>query len=400
MGNTSFTHSEIQLKAYCFVMIYLPNKKTFTANIIIGASIAFFIYFLKESLLLEHFLGYVIAILLKIHFTLIRNRFYYAPSTINFICDIVAIVIAACFWTYLKSMKHKLSANAALAIILIPVSFFIYKRYGVILTSFLIVCGIIISIAAEAALDHMSKLFHLKILGEKQEAEFSILRHLNHNVKPNIQIAKSPLFAVIDFLEENGQLGKILARRLDGSDETIGEALQKTVVSLDRINDILEATRKLVTQQIAVEEFVECGIAGLFEKEIIPLYAGRLRIAINGDPRLTVRLHRESFIEAMNNIIRNAEVHAYPGSAAMAELRFIIRERRKNIIIDYTNNGKPFPANLSARDFLSFGKKSSDSPGEGLGGAWIGKVIEAHRGNFEIIRDDNPVHFRITLPKK
>ncbi|HTP64333.1 MAG TPA: ATP-binding protein [Geobacteraceae bacterium] len=381
-------------------MIYLPNKKTFTANIIIGASIAFFIYFLKESLLLEHALAYFIAVLLKVHFTLIRNRFYYAPSTINFASDIITIVIAAYFWTYLAKTGYKLAGNSVLAIILIPVSFFIYRKYGVILTSFLIVCGVIINIVVEAALDHMSKLFHLKILEEKQEAEFSILRHLNHNVKPNIQIAKSPLNAVADFLEEHGLLGKVLARRLDGSEETIGEALQKTVMSLDQISDILDSTRKLVTQQIAAEEFRQCGLVDIFTKEIVPLYSGKFRINIDGDPRLTVRLHRESFIEAINNLVRNAEVHAFPGSMEGAELNFVIRERRKRVIIDYTNNGRPFPANLTERDFLSFGKKSSESPGEGLGGAWIGKVIEAHHGTFEIIRDENPVHFRFALPKK
>ena len=126
----------------------------------------------------------------------------------------MTITISAYLWTYLKTAKCKLLSNILLAILLIPVSLFIYNRYGVILTSFLIVCGIIISIAIEAVVDHKSRLFHLKILEEKQEAEFSILRHLNHNVKPNIQIVKSPLNAVIDFLEENKLLGKVLAKRL------------------------------------------------------------------------------------------------------------------------------------------------------------------------------------------
>jgi len=381
-------------------MIYLPNKKIFTSNIIIAASIALFIYFLKQSLLLEHILAYIITFFLKIHFTLIRNRFYFAPSTINLISDLFVITIAAYFWTCFKTAKYRLLSNFALAILLIPVSLFVYNRYGVILTSFLIVCGIIIGVAIEALVDHMSRLYHLRILEEKQEAEFSILRHLNHNVKPNLQIVKSPLNAVIDFLEENGLSGKVLAKRLDGSDETVGEALQKSITGLNRINDILDHTRKLVTQQIAREEFHEQRIIGLFEEEIIPLHSGKIRINVSGDDQLTVVLHKESFIEAINNLIRNAEVHAFPESLQSAELNFVIRENRKNIIIDYTNNGRPFPANLDAGGFLSFGRKSDESPGEGLGGAWIGEVIEAHHGTFEIIRDDNPLHFRITLPKR
>ena len=36
--------------------MYLPHKRTFTANIIIGVSIALFVYYLKESSLLEFLL--------------------------------------------------------------------------------------------------------------------------------------------------------------------------------------------------------------------------------------------------------------------------------------------------------------------------------------------------------
>jgi nitrogen fixation/metabolism regulation signal transduction histidine kinase len=122
-------------------------------------------------------------------------------------------------------------------------------------------------------------------------------------------------------------------------------------------------------------------------------------MVVNGGP-VWVSLHRESFVEAVNNLLRNAEVHGFPEPDAGNEVRFTLRQTRKRIVIDYTNNGRPFPANLSARDFLSFGRKGADSPGEGLGGAWIGKVIEAHGGGFEIIRDGQPVHFRITLPKR
>jgi sensor histidine kinase regulating citrate/malate metabolism len=120
---------------------------------------------------------------------------------------------------------------------------------------------------------------------------------------------------------------------------------------------------------------------------------------VDGGP-LWVSLHRESFVEAINNLLRNAEIHGFLEPEAANEVCFTLRQTRKMVVIDYTNNGRPFPANLSTDDFLSFGRKGADSPGEGLGGAWIGKVIEAHGGDFEIIRDGQPLHFRITLPKR
>ena len=380
--------------------MYLPNKKVFTANIVIGASIAFFIYFLKVSSLLVYSIAYVIKFLFAVHVTLTNNRFYYAPSTANFLCDAVTIIFSAYIWTYFRSTRNKLIGNVVLTAALVPLSLFVFKGYGIIVTSPLIACGIILNIGLDAVLDRRSKLSRLKILNEKQEAEFSILGHLNHNVKPNIQIAKSPISAVSQFLGEKRLLDEVLAKRLDGSDETVGEALQKAVMSLDQISDILDSTRKLVTQQIRREDFRECSVRRVFEREIIPLYDRSLTIVVEGGEELEARIHKESFVEAMNNIIRNAEMHAFPDRRTDATLTFGISENRKSLIIDYTNNGKPFPANLTAKDFLSFGKKGKESLGEGLGGAWIGKVIEAHNGTFEIVRDDNPVHFRITLPKR
>jgi nitrogen fixation/metabolism regulation signal transduction histidine kinase len=114
---------------------------------------------------------------------------------------------------------------------------------------------------------------------------------------------------------------------------------------------------------------------------------------------LKARIHRQSFVEAMNNIVRNAEVHGFPDGTQGAEVVFRISETRRRIVIDYSNNGRPFPENLTSQDFLSFGGKSADSPGEGLGGAWIGKVVAVHGGTFEIIRDGLPTHFRITIPR-
>jgi len=380
--------------------MYLPHKRTFTANLIIGVSIALFVYYLKESSLLEILLAHVTQFLARLFVTLVKNRFAYSTSTLSLLSDLLSILVAASLWTYLKSTATRIAANLIFCVVLVPVAFAVYRGYGVILTSPLIVACAMLAIALEGVSDRFSRRIHARILDRKKEAEFSILGHLNHNVKPNLQIAKSPLLAVLEFLEARGESGQVLAKRLDGSDETVGEALQKAVLSLDQIGGILENTGKLVTRQIRREDFSEVAIVALLAREIAPLYSDRLRIVVAGDDQLTLLLHRESFTEAINNLVRNALTHAFGSAAANPELCFTVRETRSRVQIDYSNNGKAFPANLSTKDFLTCGRKSHDSPGEGLGGAWIGKVVEAHRGSFEIIRDDLPLHFRLSFPKR
>ena len=380
--------------------MYIPLKRTFTANLIIGAAIALFVYFLKQSALLEFLLAHAAELAARLYLTLALNRPGLSSSPLTLLGDALCILVAAALWTYLKSTLQRLAALFCLGVLLLPVSVAVYRAREAVPTAPLIVWGVALAIAVEALAHLLSSGIRTRIVDEKQEAEFGILGHLTHNVKPNIQMARSPLTAVLDFLEARGASGEVLAKRLDGSDETVGDALQKALLSLEQIGSILESTRKLVTSQIRREEFGEVAVVDLIAREIAPLYADRLRIAVSGDPQLTLRLHRESFTEAINNLVRNALTHAFADAQKERELLFAVRETRNWVNIDYTNNGRPFPKNLDAKEFLTPGRKSHDSPGEGLGGAWIGKVVAAHHGSFEIIRDENPLHFRITLPKR
>jgi K+-sensing histidine kinase KdpD len=377
----------------------LPNRKLFTSNILICTAIALFMFFLVQTPLLYGTLLFLIKVLVNIHFSLMDNRASFTPTTASLVLDLGVVLVCAYLWSCLKSPANKIIATLVLGLLLIPVSLYLFARFDILSISLLIVIGVSIGMALDAAQELLSNRFRRKIVEEKHDAEFNILRHLSHNVKPSILMAKSPINAVAAFLESRNMMDETLSKRLDGSDETVREALDHAIISLEHINDILESTRKLVTHEIRREDFQEVIIRELFEREIIPLYTSMMTITIQSDSALKICLHKQSFIEAILNLIRNAEVHGYRGDCSGARLLFVITERRKRIVIDYTNNGQPFPENLTEKDFLTFGRKSGDSPGEGLGGAWIDKVIAAHNGSFEIIRDEHPLHFRIMLPK-
>jgi nitrogen-specific signal transduction histidine kinase len=379
----------------------LPEwRKTgsFVANLLIGTSIAFFVYFVEQTGFLQRFLNFIIYLLLSVAGSVLKYKYFHTLTWKGIIIDTCVVVTATLIWTAFRGFAARVLTNTLLFLLLIPVSLYLFNRYAVVISAAPIVLGIIMAIAIDAAVELKKQRFRRKLAEEKQEAEFSVIRHLAHNVRPNLQITRSPLASIRDFLEREGLLDTELSRRLDGSAETIGEALDKAIAGISRISAVIDSTRRLVTREIPREEFVETNVKELLEREIFPLHAGRFALVATGTP-CRVRLHRNSFVEAVNNLIRNAEVHGFPEAAPADELRFSLKETRNSLVIDYTNNGLSFPSNLTTREFLTFGVKSTDSPGEGLGGAWIGKVIDAHGGSFEIIRDDNPVHFRITLPK-
>lgn len=375
------------------------TRNAFLSNLLIGVALSLLVYFIEQTGMVEHLLNRLLyALLAAIGGVLHYSRFHLFTME-GIVLDAASVVVAVAFWSWFKTLTARILSNLILFAALIPLTILLLDRNEILLSGAPMVLAVIVAILLDAASDLVRKRFRRRIAVEKQGAEFSVIRHLAHNVKPGLQIVRSPLLALQELLDQRGLLAVQLSRRLDGSTETVGEALNNAIAGLGQINDIIDNTRLLVTREIDSKVFREVEMKDMLEQDVFPLHAGKFSMVVDGDP-VRVSLHRESFVEAVNNLLRNAAVHGFPERCAGNEVRFTLRQTRKRIVINYTNNGRPFPANLSAQDFLSFGRKGADSPGEGLGGAWIGKVIEAHGGGFEIIRGGQPVHFKITLPKR
>jgi nitrogen fixation/metabolism regulation signal transduction histidine kinase len=216
-------------------------------------------------------------------------------------------------------------------------------------------------------------------------------------------MAVSPIRSVVDYLKGRRQLDDVIARRRDGSGETVGAALETAITSLSQIGEIIETTEDFFGNRITARDFAAVSLGEIFANEVIPLFpANRFALQLELHQVGSVKLHRPSFVQAVKNIIRNAQVHAFPDgfvSNGPPYVRFDIRETVRELVIDYENNGVPFPPGMKTKDFLAFGKKGKNSPGKGLGGAWVDKFIEVHGGSFRKV-SNNPVHFRITLPKR
>jgi K+-sensing histidine kinase KdpD len=266
---------------------------------------------------------------------------------------------------------------------------------------------IVACITAGACLDsYFERKFHRRLsnrLADKQRTEFAILRHLSHSINPTVQMALSPLRSIGGHLRDRQQLDEVLALRRDGSAETVGAALDTAVVSLNQIREIIETTEDIFGNRITPDDFTEVSLPELFEQEILPLFqSSRFRILLQIDHAGRVRLHRPSFVQAIKNIIRNADVHGFPDGftgSGDPHVRFTVSGTVKELNIDCENNGVPFPRGMKTKDFLTFGVKGKQSPGKGLGGAWVEKFVEVHGGRFRKI-SSNPVHFRITLPQR
>jgi hypothetical protein len=383
--------------------LYITRERVLLVNVASGALIAVSVYYFSNSGLSERWLSSVarLAELLREGIASRNSQPVSLAATLTGYGAV--IVLSAGFCTYADSLRRIVVLNAGLMLLVLLLgrtgALDVRLPLGTLIVVALIVVG--------ALLDHAVELRRLKrsarALAARQETEHMILRQISHSINPTIQMALSPVAALVQHLAARHQLDDVLARRRDGSDETVGEALEAALVSMRQIREVMETTENLFGGRIGPAEFTPVSLQEVFEREILPLFPERqFAINLRCDPGVEVSIHVPSFVQAMKNIIRNAQVHGFsPGLTGRGEpfVLFEIRTTVKEVMIDAVNNGLPFPQGVQTSDYLAFGKKGKNSPGKGLGGAWVDKFVALHNGEFRKVSND-PVHLRITLPRR
>lgn len=387
----------------CYTLLYRSRKRVLLANLISGVLIAFSVYFLAQSSLLGNLIIRMIRTLIRMREFILASQEVVYPPYVMMLIQGPIIALSAGICTYFSSIRKILLLNSCLILLILLINFSgnpIPKLpMSSVIVIFLIMTGALFDYYFEQKFQR--RLF--RHVADKQQTEHAILRHISHSINPTIQMALSPVRGVLGYLAGKRQTEEVMALRRDGSSETVGAALETAITSLQQIREIMETTESIFGNQLSVDDFEEISLAELFEREIIPLFSsGNFELLVNCSRLITLRLHRPSLVQAIKNIIRNAEAHGFPDGFTSDEppyVRFDIKETVKEVVIDCSNNGVPFPNSLKTLDFLTFGVKGKSSPGKGLGGAWVKRFVEIHGGSFEKLAN-SPVRFRIILPKR
>jgi len=385
----------------CYELLYRSRRRVLLANVVSGSLIALSVYYLGQSALFDDLVTAALRLLWALRELAAQRRGLPEPLPLLVTVQAAVILLGAGICSYLSSLRAIVLGNLALIalVLLLNLAGFTFVPLSLAVVVLLITAG--------AALDwYLERQLQRRVqrrVADRQQSEHAILRHLSHSVNPTVQMALSPLRSLAASLEELRLMGEVIGRRRDGGAETIGDALETSMVSLRQIREILEITEDLFGNRVAPDDFQELALAPLIEQEIIPLFTGgRFALLLDCPRGATARLHRPSFVQALKNIVRNAEVHGFPDAASLSAepyVRLEVWETVKEIEIEISNNGLPFPPGFGTDDFLAFGRKGKASPGKGLGGAWVKKCVEMHGGSFRKLAND-PVRFRITLPRR
>jgi signal transduction histidine kinase len=136
-----------------------------------------------------------------------------------------------------------------------------------------------------------------------------------------------------------------------------------------------------------------------FFKEIFEEYDSKFFVfSVNHVKKLLV--NNDYFKKVIRNLIENTIKHGFEGKpidkCIQIEVDF---DNIGNVVIDFKNSGKSFDDDFNYDKYITFGYKSGNNHGTGIGGHLINQIIIKHGGTFKLINKDN-IHFQIIIPIK
>ncbi|MTI49772.1 MAG: hypothetical protein FH761_18220 [Firmicutes bacterium] len=252
---------------------------------------------------------------------------------------------------------------------------------------------------------------------EKIKAENKVVNMLIHNVSKHVSVIGHDIQTIIKILEEHDLMdyvyGKEEIEEYNSSPEvrnglmkkkefvSVKEVFQRTQRRLDLVERTFEDTQKTVNLDLNPEDYEDVNvkelIKGIREDRNLSKPINYDLIIKGENPVLSI--NKQSFIAMIHLLIDNAEEHAFYDFRSQKEnqyfIMFNIKKQKNKVIIEYSNNGMKF--DMEKEDFILAGRKSKDSDGSGLGGAYLNRVILSHKGTFDIINSQVGTKFIFTF---
>lgn len=262
-------------------------------------------------------------------------------------------------------------------------------------------------------------------LGEQkaQNKQYQIISSWQHELGNRLPAVLMEFKNLRDFIQEKIEREEIIQASdsifpiLEGEEEEHSDTLQTV---LDRIENTLgysismiDAAGSIIKADKSRLEIQKINIKDLLS-ELKHHYANEknfiIQIEIEEEEdgqELCIETYadRSQLMTAFSNLVENAKRHGFTENR-----RFLIRfwvglsSDDKDILIDYKNDGRPFPSSFSFKDFISYGNYAGETGHSGIGGFLIYQILDNHNGTIdyrEVIDKNDPfkVQFEIVLPK-
>jgi len=249
----------------------------------------------------------------------------------------------------------------------------------------------------------------IKALGYEEEikfAELNIVRTITHQLRHNLTgistiIEKANKIVTQNNITEILQYGEddpiLISKKGFEPPEnmSLGEILNISLKKALTLNSILLDVEKAINLNLV---YSEIGLINLLNEIKKDYKNENFIIEITGD-EVNAELSKTHIEDLVNTLILNAKEHSFKGTSNN-KISFNITILGGGILqLEYKNNG--LALTISEKDYKSILTKSRDSNGTGIGGYYINKIVEAHKGALRVIENTKKgVQILIELPLK
>jgi type I restriction-modification system DNA methylase subunit len=257
----------------------------------------------------------------------------------------------------------------------------------------------------------------LKALGSKEvlrQSESDIIKTLTHQLRPTFMGINSLSNRIKRVIEKN-KLGDIMEYEdelLNIPDPEIAEFTQqpdnfsietlvdKLVTDSQHLSDILGIVDKVMNFKLSGDDFITVDLLEFLktykrEKEIVVNH--QYEIIVRGDP-VMVSINEAAFKELLHQLLQNASDHGFieniPGKNYRVQFVLKYNKVRDVASLEYSNNGAPYE--LQHKDFVNAFEKGRNSKGSGIGGNYVNRIVEAHKGQIKVA-ENYPKGFALTI---
>jgi signal transduction histidine kinase len=218
--------------------------------------------------------------------------------------------------------------------------------------------------------------------------------NISHEINNPLTIAAGHSEIIKDYLKHPDQV-----KMVNG----IQKANQTVIESLDRVNQIIRDMQDFLHKNEDKKEYCDLNdvINSAIEWVNPAIKNNEVSVEVHCEPAKYVVLANKTKLEqVMINLIKNA-IDAM-AEAASPERRIQISvmksEADQRIYLNVTDTGPGVDSAIETDLFRPFSSTKEEGQGSGLGLSICTKIIEAHQGTIEYVKDLPGGHFRIGLP--
>lgn len=219
------------------------------------------------------------------------------------------------------------------------------------------------------------------VYAEKEE-EFKSLKHAMGKSVAGINAAVDNLY---NYFDKTGMLDTIVQTRRN---TTVADKLKVIKDSIHHIEVLMQnGADFLDVSQYPLSSVSISEIWSNIHYETERFSVNKSEVMIQSMSEVNVRMNLDLFKILINDIMSNAEKHAFFDNDPANVVRVEISSDNAWLTLLISNNGEPFPKDVDVQKFTKRHWSAGEHRGSGIGGHDIQKIVKAFQGEFELIPD-------------